>query len=343
MREGKVAVITGTNSNLGLNIALRLLNEISPETNLTLVVTSRTLPRVKEVITTIKNYALEKLPHRTGFLEFNYILVDFTDMVSILSGFYDLNKSFKHIDYVFINAAQGVYSGIDWVGACKSIATNLLDAVTFPTYKIQRVGVKSGDGLGLVFQGNVFGPYYFIHKINPLLKGGGKVVWISSVMAEPKFLSFDDLQLVKSPDPYEGSKRLMDLVHIGVYKKWKSQYDILSYVVHPGIFVSFSFFQYLNFLTYYGMILLFYIARFLGSKIHNISGYTAANAPVSVVLKDMPQSRKISSSSTGLGKEFLEEREIDPTGAENVVAYMDELVAEWDEKLKDQIKETRVP
>lgn len=343
MREGKVALITGTNSNLGLNIAFRLLNELPAETNLTLIVTSRTLPRVKEVISKIRDYAIEKLPQRTGFLEFDYLLVDFTNMISILSGYYDLNKKFKHIDYVFINASQGAYSGIDWVGACKSIATNLLDAVTFPTYKIQRVGVKSGDGMGLVFQGNVFGPYYFIHKIKHLLANGGKVIWISLIMSDPKFLSFDDLQLLKTPEPYEGSKRLMDLVHIGSYKKWRAQDKIYSYVVHPGIFTSFSFFEYLNFLTYYGMMLLFYIARWLGSTIHNISGYTAANAPVAVAVTDITQDKKIASSSNRRGEEFLEETEIDSTGAEDVVAFMDKLTAEWDEKLTDQIKDTRVP
>lgn len=341
MKEEKVALITGTNSNLGLNIAYRLLDEVTPETNLTLIVTSRTLPRVQEVITKIKNYALERLPQRTGYLQFDYLLVDFTNMVSILSAYYDLNKKFTHIDYIFINAAQGSYSGIDWVGAFKSVATNLIDAVTFPTYKIQRVGLKSADGLGLVFQGNVFGPYYLIHKISHLLEGGGRVIWISSIMSEPKFLSFDDLQLIKSPEPYEGSKRLMDLVHVGVSEKWKKK-GILSYVVHPGIFTSFSFFEYLNFFTYYGMMLLFYVARWLGSTIHNISGYTAANAPVAAALKDLPQGKKLASSSRRNGSEFIDQNEIDPTGAEDAVAYMDKLTAEWDEKLKDQIKQTRI-
>lgn len=343
MKDGKVAVITGTNSNLGMNIAYRLLTEIPPSANITLVVTSRTLPRVQEAITKIKEYAIAKLPNRTGQLEFDYLLVDFTDMVSILSAYYDLNKKFKHIDYVFINAAQGVYSGIDWVGATKSICVNLLDAVTFPTYKIQRVGVKSGDGMGLVFQGNVFGPYYFIHRIKKLLSGGGRVIWISSIMSEPKYLSFDDLQLLRSPEPYEGSKRLMDLVHSGSYKKLKLQDDITSYVVHPGIFTSFSFFQYLNVFTYYGMMLLFYIARWSGSTIHNISGYTAANAPVAASLGTREQDRKIASLSDRKGNGFLSTSEIDTTGAEGVVAYMDKLTKEWDDKLKDQIAQTRQP
>lgn len=342
-REGKVAVITGTNSNLGINIAYRLLQEIPPSTNLTIVVTSRTLPRVKEVIISIKNYAREQLPHRTGFLEFDYLLVDFTNMVSIVGAHYDLNKKFTHIDYVFVNAAQGCYSGINWAEATRCVCTNLLDAVTFPTYKLQRVGVKSGDDMGLVFQGNAFGPYYFLHKLTGLLKGGGKYIWISSVMAESKFLSHNDLQLLLSHEPYEGSKRLVDCIHAASHQRLKRDHDIHSYVVHPGIFTSFSFFQYLNFLTYYGMMLLFYAARFLGSKIHNISGYKAAKAPVFVALQDEDQSKKYASCCNRWGEEFLGSAEIDNTGAEDVLAYMDKLVDEWDEKLKDQITPTRIP
>lgn len=343
MKEGIVALITGTTSNLGINIAFRLIDLIPNDTNVTLIVTSRTLPRVKEVISDIQKHYRSKFTGRTGELEFDYLLVDFTNMVSILSAFHLLDHKFKKIDYLFINAAHGVYSGIDWVQATKAVFTNILDAVTFPTYKLQRIGVTSTDGMGIVFQANVFGPYYLLHKIKHLLQGGGRVVWISSVMASPKFLSFDDLQLIKSPEPYEGSKRLMDLLHCGSYPLLLKNYDIVSYVVHPGIFTSFSFFEFLNVFTYYGMMLLFYIARFLGSQIHNISGYTAANAPVTAALQGGGQSVKWVSASDRWGREYTTSVEIESTGAEDVVNYIEELVIEWDEKLKDQIVETRKP
>lgn len=341
MRQGKVAVITGTNSNLGINIAFRLLDKIPASQNITIVVTSRTLPRIKEVITTIKNHAQNT--GRTGFVEFDYLLVDFTNMTSVVGAFYELNKKFSHIDYVFINAAQGCYSGINWFQAFKDITHNLLDAVTFPTYKIQRVGVKSADDMGLVFQGNVFGPYYFLRKLEGLLSGGGRIVWILSVMSDSKYLSFDDLQLLKTPEPYEGSKRLVDLVHAGTFASLKQKHDIHSYVVHPGIFTSFSFFQYLNVVTYYGMMLLFYIARFLGSKIHNISGYKAANAPIDVALHSKDPLLKYASSCDRWGNEFIDKVEIDPTGSEDVVAYVEGLAKSWDEKLEHQITPTRIP
>lgn len=342
MREGKVALISGTNSNLGLNIANRLVNELPRDQNLTIIVTSRTLPRAQEAIELINEYAKNLTVKRTGFLEFDYLLINFTDMVSILGGIYEINKKFTKIDYIFVNAAQGVYSGIDWFSATKCICRNLLDAVTFPTYKIQRVGVTSEDAMGLVFQANLFGPFYLVQKLRPLLKNGGRVIWISSIMAEPKFLSFDDLQLLRSPEPYEGSKRLMDLMHVGAFKRLQQE-GITSALVHPGIFTSFSFFKFLNFVTYYGMMMLFYLARLLGSKIHNISGYKAANAPVAAAI-NIPSDRltqKVASCCNTWGKEFLEYGDVDRTGAEDVIAYLDKLTREWDIKLKDQIADTR--
>lgn len=339
-KDDLVAVITGTNSNLGYNIACRLLETIDPSLSITLIVTSRTLPRVKEVISKINDFAIGL--NRRGCLEFDYLLVDFTDMVSVLTAYYELSKKFKKIDMLFINAAQGVYSGIDWIQAIKEIFKNPVEGVTNPSYKLQRIGVKSDDGMGLVFQANVFGPYYFIHRIKDLLRGG-KIIWISSLMASPKYFSFNDMQLLKSDASYEGSKRLVDLMHLATYKRLNEEFAIKQYLVEPGIFTSFSFFKYLNFFTYYGMLFLFYLARFLGSTSHNISGHTAANSAVSCASKDEPQNKKVGSASDRWGREFLKYEEIDSTGSEDVSAYLEHLSEEWDEKFINQITKTRLP
>ncbi|EDO17716.1 hypothetical protein Kpol_1033p20 [Vanderwaltozyma polyspora DSM 70294] len=344
MGERKVAIVTGTNSNLGLNIVYRLLEREDPDTRLTIVVTSRTLPRVREVIDQIKKYA-DKL-NRPGVVDYDYLLVDFTNMVSVLSAYNDLKK-YKAIHYFFVNAAQGVYDGIDWVGATKQSLTAPMEAVTNPNYRIQRVGVKSKDGMGLVFQANVFGPYYLIQKILPqLVAGHARIVWVSSLMSDPKYLSFNDLQMIKSDVTYEGSKRLVDLLHLASYKDLASK-GIKQYLVHPGIFQSNSFNKFLNVFTYYGMLFMFYLARLLGSKWHNIVGYKAANAPVYVAtMKDTnikDQQLKYGSATTWDAREYIETQEIDSTGSNDVLKYMDNLKNEWDEKLKNQITNTRVP
>ncbi|KAG5420936.1 ERG27 [Candida metapsilosis] len=342
IKDSTKIVITGTSSNLGFNIAVRLLERLPNDKEITLIVTSRTLPKVKDVITNIKNYIVDKIPEKVKLVEFDYLLVDFTDMVSILSAYYELNKRYTHIDYLFINAAQGVYGGIDWLQAVVEVLQSPIQAVTNPTYKLQRTGVQSADNLGLVFQANVFGPYYLIHKIKHLLANGGKIVWIGSLMSHPKYLSFNDLQLLRSPESYEGSKRLVDLLHFGTYKPLKKD-GIDQYLVHPGIFTSFSFFQFLNVFTYYGMLALFYLARYLGSPYHNISGYIAANAPVAAALGKTKQTSKVGSACSRNGKEYLIDEEVDTTGSEDVAQYLKDLAKEWDEKFKDQIVNTRIP
>ena len=71
------------------------------------------------------------------------------------------------------------------------------------------------------------------------------------------------------------------------------------------------------------MLFLFYLARFLGSPYHNISGYIAANAPVAAALGQTKQNCKTASACTRSGKEYLLEEEIDSTGLDDVVLYLD--------------------
>lgn len=307
--------------------------------------TSRTLPRARDVIKSIESFV--KKTNRPGIVDYDYLLVDFTNMVSILNAYFDLQKQYKQIHYFFVNAAQGVYDGIDWIGATKQVCTNIIDAVTYPDYRLQKVGIKSKDDMGLVFQANVFGPYYLIQKILPLLSAGkANVVWISSLMSDPKYLSLTDIQMLKSDTTYEGSKRLVDLLHLASYKEMKS-HGIHQYVVQPGIFISNSFSVYLNFFTYYGMLLLFYVARFIGSNWHNIDGYRAANAPVYVATMANPnfenQDVKYGSATYRDGMEYIKTQPIDGTGATDVYNYMSTLKKEWDAKLSNQITNSRQP
>lgn len=342
------ALITGTSGNLGLNIAKRLIAEVPQETRLTIIVTSRTLANANHTIALLSDYNATDV-RRPAVLDFDYSLVDFTDMVSILAAAYELHNTHRCIDYVYLNAAQGVYAGIDWWGATVECCTNPIKGVTYPTYKIQRVGVKSADSLGLVFQANVFGPYYFIYKLLDYnlfeLSADPRIVWISSVMSKPSYLSMDDLQLLKSHESYEGSKRLLDLLHLATYKSLYQRYRVKQYLTHPGIVTSFSFFQFLNPVTYYGMLLLFYLARLLGSPWHNIHGWIAANAPIFVSLyadqRDDPQDLKYGSASRWNGKEYMKTEEVDPTGMDDVLSYFEKLTLEWNDKLKNQIVNTR--
>jgi 3-keto steroid reductase len=326
-----------------MNIAYRLIESEDEDTRITIIVTSRTLPRVREVIDSLKEFISKR--DRSGIVDFDYLLVDFTDMVSILGAAYEVLKKYHQLDYFFANSAQGVYDGIDWIGAVREICANPIKGATDPHYKIQRIGVMSQDGMGLVFQCNVFGPYYLLQKLTPLLEAAkGRVIWISSIMSDPKYLSFDDLELLKSDSSYEGSKREIDLLHIATYEQLREK-GITQYLIHPGIFTSMSFFKFLNLFTYYGMLLMFYVVRLLGSPWMNISGYSAANAPVYAAKyanKNFEkQDVKYGSASTRDGHEYIKIEEVDKTGADDLLHYLEKLKKEWDDKLENQITNSR--
>ena len=55
-------------------------------------------------------------------------------------------------------------TGFDWITVFKQFVAGPVAAVTTPRYLIQRVGAESPDGLGLVWQSNVFGHYSLVSR-----------------------------------------------------------------------------------------------------------------------------------------------------------------------------------
>jgi len=153
------------------------------------------------------------------------------------------------LDAVILNAGIGGWIGVDFIYAIKEILFDLLDAVTWPQYKISKIGelvkpqssfkstttegeetqplLSEGEKskeppLGAVFCSNVFGHYILAHELMPLLSqpalenshAGGKIIFQSSIEAggHPNLLDIDDIQGLESKAPYESSKRLLDVL-----------------------------------------------------------------------------------------------------------------------------------
>lgn len=338
MGSDKVAVILGANSNLGFNIALKLVEKEDPACNITFIVTSRTEKRAVEVAKNIE----ENIKHiqRSGKVVCDPFVIDLTSMESVKNFANDLNRKYNEINYFFNNAALGLCDGINWWRAIWEICTNPKKAVTDPGYRIQRKGLISKDGMGYVFQANVFGTYFLIYQIlDSLSRGRASVVWISSLCSTSQYLSLDDIELINSDRPYDGSKRIIDLLHLATYKQLKAK-NIYQYVVQPGIFISQSYAEQLNIFTYWSMLLLFKLARFLGSIWHTIDGYKAANSAVYVatfVDKNFErQDLKYGSATYNNGEEYIKPQEIDDTGKCQVRDYIEAKRIEWENKFKEE-------
>lgn len=334
-RKTQTVVITGASSNLGIAIGKRLINEKKADAHLTIIVTSRTLRNVRVAIKTLKAHAVAK--DVGPQVDFDYLLFDLADMTSIQGALVELKLRFVRIDTVIFNSNAGHYEGINWPLAMWRFTTQFRSEIENPSCMRQSVGVMSADGMGSAYQSNVFGPWYMVHELIPLLQGGGKVVWISSITSSDKYVDVKDVELIKNKEPYKGSKRLIDVAHHYYSKKLEKEHGIYSYLTDPGIFTSSSASEYLNVFTAFGMYLMFYFARLIGLKTMNIDPYKAANVPTWVTLAEDPSALKrefrLGSRTGRWGAELMDATKLDYAGSEEVGRYIDGGIKEWKEKL----------
>lgn len=241
--------------------------------------------------------------------------LDLLSLVSVQKLSKKLLKTTPKLDVLICNAGIGGWSGIDWPRAIWTILTNWSNAITWPTYKISRVGwlakpqipaekkVKEPP-LGSVFCANVFGHYLLGHYLAPLLarhpaseKTRGRMIWVSSLEAYEHIFDIQDIQGLLSDMPYEGTKRLTDVLAIsstlpstteavdGYLHHPESSGKTTKprlYVTHPGI--CGTSIMPLPLILEYCMLIAFYIARWIGSQWHTISVEKGATAMVWLAL-----------------------------------------------------------
>lgn len=228
------------------------------------------------------------------------------------------------LDSVIFNAGMGGWTGLDWPKVFTNILSKgLVQATTWPTFKAATAGHvvnplpdapkdEKVPEMGQVFCANVFGHYLFAHKLVPLLSRPdsdssddatippGRIIWESSIEPGWKNLSLDDFQAIKTNAAYESTKRLTDVLsltatlpsarpYVNSYLEPASKSTSHAtppriYLVHPGI-VQTTLFP-LNAFMFFWYRVVLYIARWLGSPWHPITGYNGAVAPVWLALQE---------------------------------------------------------
>lgn len=311
---------------------------------LTIVVTSRTFRGATQAVKNLFAYSSKK--QRNLSIEFDYLLLDQTDMVSVVAAARELKRRFSHVDYIFFNSSHSQMGGIDYWQATKDFFQSPIHAFTVGTFKIQGEARKSADGMGAAFQANVFAPWYLVREIKAkLLHRGSRLIWISTSISLPEYFNADDLGVENTMHSYEASKYELEILHQATYKRLLAEHGIQSWLLQPGVFKSTTFVPTMNFFMYAAMLLMFYICRWSGSPYHCIYPELASNAPIWCALYADPAKNpleiKYGSSSTRLGKEKLIESKVDTTAERNelVLQHVETLAREWSKKLEDQIVE----
>jgi len=353
-------------SGLGFAICCRLIDEFVASRAsfqcLTLILTTRDSQKSDDAVRRLERHIERQskavdapLRHRV-FLQPERL--DLTSLNSVQNLSARLLKNLPRLDCIICNAGIGGCIGIDWPLAIWSVTTDLVNAVTWPQYKLGSVGVTTGPqlntknhdetletepALGQVFASNVFGHYVLSHALISLLSASpdqGRIIFTSSIEPLASHFNSDDIQALDSNKAYESSKHLTDILaltstlpftrpfiqrFLSTSSPQNSQSISLLdnetpkstpsgstpstpppaitladheyqppttpspkiYLSHPGICAT--GFVPLPFILYYGMLVVMYIARWLGSPWHTCSAYKGACAPVWLALIDQDE------------------------------------------------------
>lgn len=169
---------------------------------------------------------------------------------------------YPYVTDLICNAGFASFSGINWLSFIAQLATEPIAALTTPKFYRENQGELSVDGLGWVWQCNVFAHYCIVRSasfqtfrsymvifqfrvLQSLLKAsptGGRVVWTSSITASPTFYESGDWQLIKTEHSYECSKYQTDLIatHLDfrarrVLDKSPTSRPIRHFISEPGV------------------------------------------------------------------------------------------------------------
>ncbi|KAK4545863.1 hypothetical protein LTR36_002427 [Oleoguttula mirabilis] len=340
-------LVTGANSGLGFAICCRLIDEFlytRPQSQtLHLLFSTRDTRKSENTLKRLDAHLQKTLREANGRtlgislllearVKIEGVSVDLTKLLTVKALAKQLLRRGQRIDAAIWNAGISGFMGLNYPKAIWCLCTDLLQATTYPTFPIHSIGgvaqrqipaqqgekaggstiaTQNGDEpkLGQIFLSNVFGHYMLTHWLAPLFTPASRIIWVSSISALPPTFSVNDVQGLQSPQPYEGSKRLTDLLVLNSEFPSAAPYvstflpaDSSSrsglssettvprpkmYLTHPGIMGTSiaGIHWFLNIFT----IAALYLARWLGSPWHPVSPYKGSISAVFAALAPASQ------------------------------------------------------
>lgn len=267
--------------------------------------------------------------------------LDLGSMASVLTCARNITDKHGYVTHVILNAGLAAWEGLDWFKAAWMLAIGFRSAVTYPKFKKQRAGDVGADGYGWVWQCNVAAHYVLVRALLPALRATpfhepSRIVWTGSVEAYEHYYHPEDYQCldpIKSGPTYESTKFQCELVGLGLEAKLRSERvrtvpgtpqqefpptrsgtEPRSFVSHPGIVASAMFGDYLGWFLSLGYALALYMARWLFSPHHVVTGYKAGIAASFLSLAPAPEldaTVRYSAQCNFWGQEYVGKGRID--------------------------------
>ncbi|KAJ7572137.1 hypothetical protein C8J56DRAFT_809096 [Mycena floridula] len=232
-----IVIVTGSTSGIGFGICERFLVNLcsssATPSGITLIMACRNMElgytarkalftRLDTFLSSYKKKTPEHSAKAHSFREnvqIDTIFVDLTVASSVKEFTCNVLEKYPYISHMIFNAGVAGFSSIDALKATKQFLKSPAAATTTPNYLGETVGELSTDGLGLIWQTNVFSHYMIYRSLLPLLTKCGasfnyrsRVVWMSTLESLMENYNPSDIQLTRNHHPYQGSKYQIDLI-----------------------------------------------------------------------------------------------------------------------------------
>ncbi|KAJ2742014.1 hypothetical protein GGI20_004780 [Coemansia sp. BCRC 34301] len=322
----RIAVVTGGNSGIGLAIVRRLLSlQSSGEKEYRVVLACRNQTKGAAA----REELLADYPQATVDL----VELDTSSVASVERAAIAIRSMFQDISLLFCNAGAMAIDSLDLFGIARGLLTHPIEFFESTEALRQKRGRVTADGMGEVFQTNVFGHYLLISRLTDTMADGARIVWTGSAASQLEFKR-SDYQHAWGDKAYESSKYIVDQIAEPLDKRLQPL-GIRCLVAEPGNVCT-------NFLAGLGLPLfeylivgVFYFLRvFLGMARFTITSDTGAVACCYAALADDVDSRiKYHGHATRFGCPYVKQIPLvscKDTGA-FLMTRLDGLVKRFDE------------
>ncbi|KAI9332057.1 hypothetical protein BDR26DRAFT_869583 [Obelidium mucronatum] len=291
--DRRVHLVTGSNTGVGFGIATRLITLAIESKQPTIV---GLLCRTPAKANAAKKQLIQSAAGKFGkqkvdeFVEVSIVEVDLSNAKQVVHAAGEIRERFNRIDSIVFNAGMVPVSHLDiWRGTKAMLRDPTNFAKTTGECIVQKRGGTTKDEFkfGEAFAANFLGHYILLKELEKLLEstskvlkreGGGivgsRVVWTTSDTADHDFFDESDFMCLEGSEPYESSKRLIELIHFETAQDLKKK-GIYSCLANPGISAT-DVMQ--GNVPVFVIVLVLYFLRLLGLRAICVTPFNAAKS-----------------------------------------------------------------
>ncbi|XP_036426566.1 3-keto-steroid reductase [Colossoma macropomum] len=329
---GKVVLVTGANSGIGLALCERLL---SHDAQVQLCLACRNGQRAEAA----RQALLVSHPQA----HISLVQLDVGRMHSVLKAAQEVRQRYNRLDYLYLNAGIMPNPQVDhkafYRGLFSGKAVHMFS--TGEGLLTQKDEVTS-DGLQQVFATNLFGHFILVRELEPLLCRPGSsslIIWTSSSNARRSAFSLDDPQHKQGKEPYSSSKYASDLLSLAFNRHYNSK-GMYSSVICPGLVMTNLTYGILPSFFWTLIMPIMWLIRIF-TNTFTLTSYNGAEA-LFWLFKQKPEAldpmAKYHSLTSGLGNNYTlpHKMDVDDTMAETLYEKLLDLEDAVRKKLKNE-------